>query len=514
MSAFASDSRQLARTAGLKDLRVPDLEQVDRRRAQLWGLSLLVAVSVPLIVVAAGFNLLSDDLLDVFESRNVRLAMLAMLVTVLGYVAEREVTLRRLTGMLVEERVLTASLVNRVDEVNLLLRATQAMNSALDLKAVMSQIAESAHTLLNAGSVSILLVDPDDAEVLVVAATTGDADVQIGMKQPIGDGLAGGAITRGDALLIDSGEAELPKNRRQTGDVLVAPMRIRGALVGVIRVDTGEARTPFSEFDLRGVSVFADAAAAAISNARAFEEQLGQVANLLEQDRAKNEFLTLVTHELRTPLTSMIGLMSTMARPGVNLPPEKVSELAEIAKNQGWRLDRLIENLLETSRRNEGAVNISPEPTDVGSFIDRSVQGLRRALPSHPITFDMPTDMHYGVDTDALARILDNLLSNAAKYTAEGSRVDVSLTPTDNGLCLRVADHGGGLDTDEFGDLFKKFSRGNDPFDRGGLGLGLYVVKALSEAHGGRVTVSETPGGGATFDVYLAAKAVQLQRPA
>ncbi len=271
MSAFAADSRQLAKTAGLKDLRVPNLEQVDRRRAQLWGLSLLVAIVVPVAMVAAGFNLVSADLLDVFESRNVRLAMLAMLVTVLGYVAEREVTLRRLTAMLVEERVLTASLVNRVDEVNLLLRATQAMNSALDLKAVMSQIADSAHSLLNAGSVSILLVDPDDDEVLVVAATTGDAAVQIGMRQAIGDGLAGGAITRGDALLIDSGEGELPRNRRQTGDVLVAPMRIRGALVGVIRVDTGDVREPFSEFDLRGVSVFADAAAAAISNARAYE---------------------------------------------------------------------------------------------------------------------------------------------------------------------------------------------------------------------------------------------------
>ncbi len=237
---------------------------------------------------------------------------------------------------------------------------------------------------------------------------------------------------------------------------------------------------------------------------------MGQVANLLEQDRAKNEFLTLVTHELRTPLTSMIGLMSTLARPGISLPPEKVAEFAEIARNQGWRLDRLIENLLETSRRNEGAVSISPEPTDVGQFIDKSVQGLKRALPSHPISFVKPEGLHYGVDTDALARILDNLLSNAAKYTPEGTPVEVSIDRTENGVRLQVADHGGGLNTGEFGDLFKKFSRGNDPFDRGGLGLGLFVVKALSEAHGGRVTVSETPGGGATFDVFLAAKVVQI----
>lgn len=504
-SSASADARRLARTAGLKDLRLPQLEEVDRRRAQLWALSLLVAVVVPAVIVAAGLDVVGGTISDALAMRNVRLALLAMLVVVLGYVAEREVTLRRLTSLLVEERVLTASLVNRVDELNLLLRATRAMNSALDLDSVLSQIADSAFTLLRAGGVSIMLVDETDREQLVVAAVAGDPGVEMSARQAIGDGLAGGAITRGDAFLVAAGEAATSRTRRRVGDTLVVPMELRGALVGVLSVACGPDREPFTEFDLRGVSVFAEAAAASISNARSYEQQLGRVASLLEQDRAKDEFLTLVTHELRTPLTSMIGLMTTMARRGAQMHPDQVAQYAEIARNQGWRLDRLIENLLESSRSLDGALQISPVPADVGQVIAEAVVGLQRALPEHPITVAVPEGIHRLVDVDAMLRILDNLLSNAAKYTPEGTSVQVALSESEAAIRLSVMDHGPGVDVENLSDLFRKFTRGPDPFERGGLGLGLYVIQALAEAHGGRVEVEETDGGGATFHVWLAA---------
>lgn len=505
MTSAPPDASHLARTAGLKDLRLPQLEEVDRRRAQLWGLSLLVALVVPAVILAAGLDLAGSPLSDALAPRNVRLALLAMLVVVLGYVAEREVTLRRLTALLVDERVLTASLVNRVGELNLLLRATRAMNSALDLSSVLTQIADSAFTLLKAGGVAIMLVDEADPDQLVVVAAAGEPGVAVGTRQAIGDGMAGGAATRRDALLIGGEEGGALRTRRHVGDSLVVAMEVRGALVGVLNVGSGEEREPFTEFDLRSVSVFAEAAAAAISNARSYEQQLGRVASLLEADRAKAEFLTLVTHELRTPLTSIIGLMTTMAKRGAQMRPDQVAQYAEIARNQGWRLDRLIENLLESSRSLEGAMQVHPVPADVGHTIAEAIVGLQRALPDHPITVEAPEGIHRIVDVDALLRILDNLLSNAAKYTPEGTPIHVAIAAAATAVRLTVADRGPGVDVEDVGALFSKFIRGPDPYDRGGLGLGLFVVQALAEAHGGRVQVEETRGGGATFHVWLGA---------
>ncbi len=501
----ADDARRLARTAGFKDSALPHLEDVDRRRTQLWGLSLLVALVVPIVLLMSGLQSDEGPLSQALADRTVRLGLLAMMVCVMGYIAEREVTLRRLTALLMGERALTVSLVGRVEELNLMLRATRAMNSALDIEAVLSQIAASAHTLLRACGATILLVDPDHPGRLMAGAATGwtvsDQD-----RQARTEGLAADAAFRGESLLVT---ADLSMDGQVgQGDTLIIPMEVRGSLVGVLTVAAGPDREPFTEYDLRSLNVFGDAAAAAISNARAYTHKLEQVASLLEQDRAKDEFLTLVTHELRTPLTSMIGLMSTMARRGDQMESQQIVKCAEIARGQGWRLDRLIENLLESSRSLDGALSITTRPADVSQEVHDAVVGLQRALPNHKINLSVQAGMHREVDVDAMLRILDNLLSNAAKYCPDGTAVHVTVRESSNGIAMSVADSGPGIDADGMQALFDKFTRGPDPFDRGGLGLGLYVVQALAEAHGGRVEVSATAGGGATFTVYLAAARV------
>lgn len=510
----AADAAALARTAGLRDLRVPRLEEVDRRRSQLWALSLLVALALPVVMLAIGTEGLATMFEPVVDVRTARLVLLAMLVVMMGYVAEREVTLRRLTGLLVEERVLTASLVNRVDELNLLVRATRAMNSALDLQHVLAQIAESAHDLLRAGGVTLhLLEDHEGHRQLRVAATYGASGDVVGTRQSLDEGLAGRAATVRDALLqTDGGEGS--RRTGPTGEAIAVPLELRGELVGVLTVRGGDDREAYTEFDLRSVSVFANTAAAAISNARAYEEQLGQVATLLEADQAKDEFLTLVTHELRTPLTSMIGLLTTMSTRANALTPDQVREFAAIAKTQGWRLDRLIGDLLDSSKAQRRALELSLQTTSVAEVLQRAVAAIAHSLPEREITCEVPAHLVVSLDPEVLLRITDNLLSNAVKYTPADSPIDVRVTSEPRGLRLDVIDHGPGVAPEDVEALFGKFVRGADPFDRGGLGLGLYVVRALAEAHAGRVDVSPTPGGGATFSVWLGVAPADVHRVA
>lgn len=505
----SADARRLARTAGLKDLRLPHLEEVDRRRAQLWSLSLLVAVAVPAVSTAMGLNLLPAWFAETLDVRTTRLTLVALLVVVLGYVAEREVTLRRLTALLVQERVLTASLVNRVDELNLLLRATRAMNSGLDLRQVLEQIADAAHTLLDAGGVTVLLVVPDDPGQLEVAVSIGETPLARGVRQPVGAGLAGGAALRRDALLVAAGETGGVFARRHLGEALVAPMETRDGLVGVLSVSAGTQREPFTEFDLRGIAVFADAAAAAITNAQAYGVQVETVTRLLEEDSAKDEFLAVVTHELRTPLTSVIGLLTTMSARADALSTEEVRSFSELARTQGWRLDRLIEDLLDAARVKRTPLSVHPEPMDPRVVVEQAVAGLRGAFPQALIEVDVEPMHQRLVDVDAVTRIVENLLSNAVKYTPATAPISVRASEEPGGVRLQVRDHGAGIPAPHREAVFERFVRGEDPFNRGGLGLGLYIVRALAEAHGGWVEVVDTPGGGATFTVWLAAPTVQ-----
>lgn len=502
MTTTMTDAARLARTAGLRELRVPRLEEVDRRRAQLWGLSLVVGVGVPVVMLLASPDALPWQLGETVDLHATRLVLLAMLVAVMGYVAEREVTLRRLTGLLVQEQVLTASLVNRVDELDLLLRATRAMNSALDLPHVLAQIVESAHDLLQAQGVALWLVDAEDPTVLTAATTHGWGAAVPGQRERVGEGLAGQAAAKRDALLVGAHQA---RRAPTAGDAIGVPLEVRGQLLGVLTVHGGEARDGLTEFELRGVSVFADAAAAAISNARAYEEQLGQVAELLEADQAKDEFLTLVTHELRTPLTSMIGLLTTMSRRSTSLTPDQVAEFAGIARAQGWRLDRLIGDLLDSAKQRDRAIEVRPVVTAVHHVLGASVRAIAGTVPDREVTFEPSGEVVRALDPDVLLRISDNLLSNALKYSPEGTPVEVRLSEEARGVRVDVVDHGPGIAPDDLEALFGKFTRGPDPHSRGGLGLGLFVVRALAEAHAGRVEVTQTPGGGATVSVWLAA---------
>jgi K+-sensing histidine kinase KdpD len=509
MAMEQTTREELARTAGLSQLATPQLEDVNRRRLQLWSLSLLVGVAIPGVMVALGFDVLGEHL--PLDASQARLILLALLVVVMGYVAERESALRGLTSLLVDERILTATLVARIEELDLLLKASKAMNSTLDLHHVLEVILHSACQLLRASEGSIQLITAEDADVLEVAAVHGSSTARIGQQQAVGDGVAGRVAAEREAVLV-TGRHRASRSKRNVESAIVVPLQHRETLLGVLNLATSEGAEAFTEFQLRSVAVFAETAAAAIANARAHTLSEERINALTELDSMKNAFLTLVTHELRTPLTSLIGLTTTIAEHGPRLEGEQIAQLADMARKQGWRLERLVGDLLHSAAAQEGRLELQPAPTELGHTITDLVRTAQEGTATHQIRFAPPARTTVRcVDADALSRILVNLIGNAVKYAPEGTPITVELDVEEDRVVIAVLDEGPGIPEDARAELFEKFQRGPQAASVDGLGLGLFIVRSLAEAHGGGVVIRPRDVGGSRFEVTLADLSGQLE---
>jgi signal transduction histidine kinase len=227
---------------------------------------------------------------------------------------------------------------------------------------------------------------------------------------------------------------------------------------------------------------------------------------LRQLDRAKTEFVSVVAHELRTPLTALQGFTELLLSRTV--PPERAARFLDHLHDEASRLSRIVGELLDLSRIEAGRpLELKQESIDVVKALDRTVELFaiqhrqhRFQVIPHPET---PT-LH--ADRDAVDRILNNLISNAVKYSPEGGRVIVAARPSEDrpGMVeLSVEDDGVGIAGNDLSRIFEKYVRVPDPATTAVRGLGLALVRALAEAHGGAVEVESKPGKGSKFRIFL-----------
>lgn len=477
--------RREARVAGLRDARTPSLEAVERRRMQLWILTvvLVVALSSGAVVL----SMWPGRAPDLASPAVLRLGIVLLSLAFCAYAIEKELHLRRLTRLLTDEQVLNAALANRLREVSLLLEVGKAMNSVLDLDAVLGVILRGSLQLLGASAGALSLVE---GEGLVAAAAVGDG-VAPGHRLHLGEGTAGTVALTREPLLAE-GE----------GTELCVPLLHRDELLGVLAVRS-ERSGSFGEYDLRALATFAEQAAAAIANARLYEAERSHVAELLELDRMKSEFVALVTHELRTPLATILAAAETARRPAVR-EQGATDELLGIIAEQSKRLAGMVEDLLAAARfeRKEEAPALAE--VDLAALARLAVRDL--GIAGRPVELEAPEHAPVVGDALLLRRILDNLLDNAHKYGAPPVRLVVE--PRGERILLSVLDAGPGVPEEARERIFERFARLDEHRSKPGLGLGLPIVRGLAEACGGRVWVEEAPGGGAAFRVDLPAARV------
>ena len=305
----------------------------------------------------------------------------------------------------------------------------------------------------------------------------------------------------------DTGDPAIRTAVRELGlrCVVVVPLMARGRTLGVMAAMQAESGRELEEEDQALVAELAHRAALALDNARLYAEAETARRQAEAANRAKDEFLAMLGHELRNPLAPIVTALSLMARRGDAAHARE----RQIIERQVAHLLRLVDDLLDVSRITQGKVQLQRERVDMKAVVARAVELTEPVFErrARPIELHLPeARAHVIGDPVRLAQVLSNLLTNAAKFTPSDGLIAMRMTVAGGHVEIEVADTGSGIAPDLLPRVFDLFSQGNQPIDRnsGGLGLGLAIVRTLSQMHGGSVrAASDGPGRGSRFTVSL-----------
>jgi signal transduction histidine kinase len=230
------------------------------------------------------------------------------------------------------------------------------------------------------------------------------------------------------------------------------------------------------------------------------------ITDLVNAARIKDEFVASVSHELRTPLTSIIGYVDLMLDDADELPEDVRDHLGTVARN-ARRLHRLVDDLLSTALQSVTTV-LDLEPVGLVQLVRTCAVEAEKAAAAAGLTFELCVgcpELTIEGDSERLAQVLDNLFSNAVKYTAAGGHVRVMVAVEDDAAVVRVCDTGRGIPASDLAQVFSKFFRGSDVQKEAipGVGLGLAITKTIVDAHDGQIDVRSRVGEGTTFEVRL-----------
>lgn len=229
------------------------------------------------------------------------------------------------------------------------------------------------------------------------------------------------------------------------------------------------------------------------------------VTELMHAIRAKDEFVGTVSHELRTPLTSAMAHLELIDESSEVSP--RLHQQITAVRRSVTRLSRLIADLLVATRVGVGSPLVNPFPLDVVTVVAEALDAARveAAVADVALEINLPDHLDARVDGLRLRQVVDNLVANAIAYTPRRGRVTVSLAAEGAHLVLAVTDDGVGVDAVDIGSVFERFHRGENARRLGvsGTGLGLTIVRAIVEAHGGEVCLTSAPGCGTAVRVVL-----------
>ena len=470
--------------------------------ASVWASVVMSALYLAVVLTAGTADETVRQLLPVRVAYLVGFGVAAGLFS--RIVIDRSTENARLQQRLAEERRER----ERREESEQMSQLGQDFGSTLDRAATLGAIAAGASPLLG-DAVAVLTVD--DAERRLEPAATGGRDAELSRawsdflasRTPrVGEGVLGGAAATatdqaGAADDIPTGD---PDGMRELdlAWVLAVPILAGGRLLGVLATASRGSGGP-EDRTRRLAHAVAERAGPALQNAQLWSDLQDRMAAERDAQRIKDDFLSIVSHELRTPLTSIQGysqLLEGRLRGGMSGESKEMAHL-RVIRSQVGRMRRLVDDLLDVSRIDRrGGVSIEPIDFDLADEVREAAARVGREHPTRPIEIVVPDEMAVHADRDRIDQVLTNLLENAVKYSPEGGPIRVVAEGRGADAEVRVVDTGVGIPAEHRDHVFERFYQADDDSSRrrfGGLGLGLYISRAIIDAHGGRIWAAANP---------------------
>jgi signal transduction histidine kinase len=406
-------------------------------------------------------------------------------------------------------------------------RMARDFGASLDRDATLRTIADGAAPFLGAATL-VFVVDDTSGRLELAEAAGPDAELaerwrSFVSQRParLGEGVVGGvaatAVTR-----LGSGEAI------ETGDpdglraldldwLLAVPILAGGRLVGVLATAGRGAARP-EQGVVRMAEGVAERAGPALQNAQLWSDLQARMATERAAQRIKDDFLSIVSHELRTPLTSIQGYSQLLEARLRGDRPGESKEMAHlrVVRSQVGRMRRLVDDLLDVSRIDRrGGVSIEPIDFDLAAELREAVSRVEREHHDRQIELEAPPSLPVHADRDRIGQVISNLLENAVKYSPDGGPIRVIAASRAGEVEVRVSDAGIGIPPEHRDHVFERFYQADDDAGRrrfGGLGLGLYISRAIIDAHGGRIWAGPNveDGAGSVFGFRIPRVAMPL----
>jgi signal transduction histidine kinase len=225
-----------------------------------------------------------------------------------------------------------------------------------------------------------------------------------------------------------------------------------------------------------------------------------------QQEEQRSTFISIISHELQTPIAIIKGYASTLARTDAKLEAKALRSRLVAIEEEADRLNNLVGNLLYASRIQAGGLHMDIAPLDLRNLIEGVTRRFRARSAGVSITLDIPPNLPTVIaDRDRIEEVLQNLLDNAVKYSPRRRAITISCHATGEEVIVSVSDMGMGIALGEQEHIFDRFHRASDATTQAtsGAGLGLYICRAIVEAHGGRIWVESTLRQGSTFSFSL-----------
>lgn len=381
-----------------------------------------------------------------------------------------------------------------------LLRVIEHLSAARELAGVMTVVRTAARDLTEADGVTFVL---REGNLVHYADENAIAPLWKGRRFPAGMCISGWAIEHRQTVVIDDifSDPRIPTDVYRSTFVkslAMVPIRVADPLgaIGVYWAQRHEA-TP-REVEL--IEKLAATTAVALANAHLN-------AQLQEAICARDDFLAMASHELKTPLTpalAAIDLIQTLSSRGA-VTPEALEPYLEMAGTALGRLQRLVNDLLEVAQLPHGGLKLVRSQVDLGQLVDEVLAQQLGAMS--PGAVDVSVEVRQPVvgqwDEARIRRVVAHLVGNALKH-GRGSPVRIAVQAEGGEARLRVQDHGPGIRPEDQERIFERFQRAASAATTAGFGLGLWLVREIVEAHGGRVSTGGSGAdGGATFEVSL-----------